>query len=158
MPISRISNSSVAPASNALPSACADRAGHRHGPESPEVEAALARQDAELAHLLEALDALGRWDEITLIVVSDHGMGLATEGIDLAAILAAHGIAGEIQESTAAAFVHLEDPKEAPTARAALDAHPAVVLRPDRYVFGVVDEEWDLDRLLAELGRKLALR
>ena len=37
------------------------------------------------------------------------------------------------------------------------DAHPAVVLRPDRYVFGVADEEWDLDRLLGELGRKLAL-
>ena len=38
------------------------------------------------------------------------------------------------------------------------DAHPAAVLRPDRYVFGVVDEEWDLDRLILELGRKLALR
>ena len=38
------------------------------------------------------------------------------------------------------------------------DAHPAAVLRPDRYVFGVVDEEWDLDRLLGLLGRKLALR
>jgi 3-(3-hydroxy-phenyl)propionate hydroxylase len=39
-----------------------------------------------------------------------------------------------------------------------LDAHPAVVLRPDRYVFGVVDAQWDLDRLLVELGRKLSLR
>ena len=38
------------------------------------------------------------------------------------------------------------------------DLHPAVVLRPDRYVFGFVDEDWDLDRLLAELARKLALR
>lgn len=37
------------------------------------------------------------------------------------------------------------------------DAHPAVILRPDRYVFGVVDEEWDLDRLVDELSRKLAL-
>ena len=36
--------------------------------------------------------------------------------------------------------------------------HPAVVLRPDRYVFGVVDESWSLDRLLVELGRKLALQ
>ena len=31
-------------------------------------------------------------------------------------------------------------------------------LRPDRYVFGVVDDDGDLDRLLIELGRKLALR
>ena len=38
-----------------------------------------------------------------------------------------------------------------------LDAHSAAVIRPDRYVFGVVDEEWDLDRLMTELGRKLAL-
>ncbi len=37
------------------------------------------------------------------------------------------------------------------------DTHPAAVLRPDRYVFGVVDEDWDLDRLLVELGRKLVL-
>jgi 3-(3-hydroxy-phenyl)propionate hydroxylase len=39
-----------------------------------------------------------------------------------------------------------------------LDAHSAVVLRPDRYVFGFVDDHWDLDALLVELGRKLALR
>jgi hypothetical protein len=38
------------------------------------------------------------------------------------------------------------------------DAHPAAVLRPDRYVFGVVDDDWDLDRLIVELGDKLALR
>ncbi len=38
------------------------------------------------------------------------------------------------------------------------DAHPAAVLRPDRYVFGVVDDAWDLDRLVLEVGRKLALR
>jgi 3-(3-hydroxy-phenyl)propionate hydroxylase len=38
------------------------------------------------------------------------------------------------------------------------DTHPVAVLRPDRYVFGVVDEDWDLDRLLVELGRKLCLR
>jgi hypothetical protein len=37
------------------------------------------------------------------------------------------------------------------------DEHPALVLRPDRYVFGVVDDAFDLDRLLAELAQKLAL-
>jgi len=36
------------------------------------------------------------------------------------------------------------------------DNHPAAVLRPDRFVFGVVDDTWDLARLVAELGRKLA--
>ncbi len=38
------------------------------------------------------------------------------------------------------------------------ETHPAVVLRPDRYVFGVVDAVWDLDRLVRELGRLLRLR
>jgi 3-(3-hydroxy-phenyl)propionate hydroxylase len=37
------------------------------------------------------------------------------------------------------------------------DTCPAVILRPDRYVFGVVDENWTLDALLRELGRKLDL-
>jgi 3-(3-hydroxy-phenyl)propionate hydroxylase len=37
-------------------------------------------------------------------------------------------------------------------------AHPAVILRPDRYVFGVVDEQWSLDQLLVELERKLHVR
>ena len=38
------------------------------------------------------------------------------------------------------------------------ESHPAVVLRPDRYIFGVVDDEHDLDRLLEDLARRLALR
>jgi 3-(3-hydroxy-phenyl)propionate hydroxylase len=38
-----------------------------------------------------------------------------------------------------------------------LDEHPAVIVRPDRYVFGVVDETWSLDRLIHELARKLGL-
>jgi 3-(3-hydroxy-phenyl)propionate hydroxylase len=38
------------------------------------------------------------------------------------------------------------------------DAHPAAVVRPDRYLFGLVDDDWDLDRLLVALGEKLFLR
>jgi len=38
------------------------------------------------------------------------------------------------------------------------DRHAAAVVRPDRYIFGVVDAAWNLDRLLSELARKLALR
>jgi hypothetical protein len=37
------------------------------------------------------------------------------------------------------------------------EAHAAVVLRPDRYIFGVVDDDWDLDSLLGELGRRITL-
>jgi len=38
-----------------------------------------------------------------------------------------------------------------------LDAYPAVVVRPDRIIFGVVDDDWSLDALMLELGRKIAL-
>ena len=35
--------------------------------------------------------------------------------------------------------------------------HPAAIVRPDRYVFGVVDDAWSLDALVLELGRRSAL-
>ena len=38
------------------------------------------------------------------------------------------------------------------------EAHPAVVVRPDRYLFGVVDEAWPLDRLMRRLGERVGLR
>ena len=38
------------------------------------------------------------------------------------------------------------------------ETHPAVVVRPDRLIFGVVDAEHDLERLLGELVRQLSLR
>jgi hypothetical protein len=38
------------------------------------------------------------------------------------------------------------------------ETHPAVVVRPDRLIFGVVDADHDLDRLLGELVRKLSLQ
>jgi 3-(3-hydroxy-phenyl)propionate hydroxylase len=40
---------------------------------------------------------------------------------------------------------------------ALFDRHPAAIVRPDRYVFGVVDEAWSLDALVLELGRKACL-
>lgn len=38
------------------------------------------------------------------------------------------------------------------------DDHAAAVLRPDRFVFGVVDDQNDLDSLVGDLARRLALR
>jgi len=39
---------------------------------------------------------------------------------------------------------------------ALFESHPAAVVRPDRYIFGVVEPGWSLDRLLEELAAKLA--
>lgn len=38
------------------------------------------------------------------------------------------------------------------------DRHPAAVVRPDRYVFGVCDDAWSLDGLIERLAGALALR
>lgn len=49
-----------------------DSAGHRHGPDSPEVDIALAQVDAAVARLVEGLQRMRR--EVDLVIVSDHGM------------------------------------------------------------------------------------
>lgn len=55
-----------------------DRAGHDHGPSSPEVNNALADIDAALGRLLDGLAARGLTDAINLLVVSDHGLAAAS--------------------------------------------------------------------------------
>lgn len=49
-----------------------DTAGHRFGPDSPEVTAALAEADAAVTLLLEGLKSRGV--EANLVIVADHGM------------------------------------------------------------------------------------
>jgi predicted AlkP superfamily pyrophosphatase or phosphodiesterase len=51
-----------------------DHAGHESGPDSPELESAIANVDAALGQLIEGLAERGIADEINLVVVSDHGM------------------------------------------------------------------------------------
>jgi len=51
-----------------------DDAGHRHGPDSPEVDAAVARVDGALGHFVEGLERRNLLGRVNVIVVSDHGM------------------------------------------------------------------------------------
>ncbi|ESQ92066.1 nucleotide diphosphatase [Asticcacaulis sp. AC460] len=51
-----------------------DHAGHDFGPDSPEVDAALARVDASIGALLDGLKARGLEGKVHVIIVSDHGM------------------------------------------------------------------------------------
>jgi predicted AlkP superfamily pyrophosphatase or phosphodiesterase len=51
-----------------------DAAGHANGPDSPEVRAAIVRDDAYIGRLLEGLTRRGLVDRVNVVVVSDHGM------------------------------------------------------------------------------------
>ena len=51
-----------------------DTEGHRHGPNSKELDAALASTDAAVGRLVEGLKARGLFGTTNLIVTADHGM------------------------------------------------------------------------------------
>jgi arylsulfatase A-like enzyme len=50
-----------------------DGAQHRNGPLTPKAFEALEKIDAEIGRLFKRLDDEGRWQDTTVIVVSDHG-------------------------------------------------------------------------------------
>src|SRR5699024_6388788 len=56
-----------------------DHAGHRYGPDTPQVDAAIAHVDKAIGHLVAGLQARHLFHHINIIVVSDHGMA-ATPG------------------------------------------------------------------------------
>ncbi len=104
----------------------ADSAGHRSGPDSSRTRAQLAGQDSELLRLIEALDARSAWAHTSLLVVSDHGMIAAEEGIDLSAALDEAGIPGRVLSAGGVAVIWLDDPGRAAEARDRVAAVPGV--------------------------------
>ncbi|MBS0516151.1 MAG: alkaline phosphatase family protein [Proteobacteria bacterium] len=57
-----------------------DHAGHDHGPDSPEVDAALTATDRAIGRLLDGLKQRGMLDTTNIIVVSDHGQIATKKG------------------------------------------------------------------------------
>jgi len=51
-----------------------DNAGHRHGPDSPEIKRAIQDIDQLLGRLMNGLKGRGLTNRINLVMVSDHGM------------------------------------------------------------------------------------
>ena len=51
-----------------------DNAGHRNGPDSPEVKDAVMRVDKSLGDLIAGVQQIGLSDRVHYVVVSDHGM------------------------------------------------------------------------------------
>ncbi|MFM6854627.1 MAG: alkaline phosphatase family protein, partial [Sphingopyxis sp.] len=54
-----------------------DTAGHRFGPDSAEVNAAIAEIDAQIGHLVDQARAMGRL--LNIVIVADHGMAPVSE-------------------------------------------------------------------------------
>lgn len=57
-----------------------DKAGHDHGPDSPQVTGTLRGMDAVIGRLYDGLAARGLLDRVDLIIVSDHGMARVGPG------------------------------------------------------------------------------
>jgi predicted AlkP superfamily pyrophosphatase or phosphodiesterase len=51
-----------------------DHAGHKYGPDSPQVNDALRATDAALARLVQGLKQDGLFEKMNIIIVADHGM------------------------------------------------------------------------------------
>jgi hypothetical protein len=100
----------------------ADHAGHAHGPDAQETRAALAAQDRALGTLLAGLDAREAWGEVTLIVVSDHGMTRYTKTLDVSALLREAGVRARVIHALAVAQIYLKRREDEPRALAALHA------------------------------------
>lgn len=66
-----------------------DSAGHRFGPDSVEVNRAIAEVDDAIARLVEGLTARGLENRTNLVIVSDHGMAAVADDrvVDLDAIV-----------------------------------------------------------------------
>ena len=118
-----------------------DRAGHRKGPDHDDVARALAEQDRQLERLFAGLDRRDAWRHATVFVVSDHGMTLAREFVDLKGPLAKHGIAAEVLSSSGAAYLYLEDAGDLDRAESLLRSLPDVEV----YRAGALPERLRLD-------------
>ncbi len=57
-----------------------DKAGHDHGPDSPQVRRTLAEIDSVIGHLRDRLAERGTLDRTDLLIVSDHGMAAVGPG------------------------------------------------------------------------------
>ncbi|MDH4170131.1 MAG: alkaline phosphatase family protein [Acidimicrobiia bacterium] len=81
-----------------------DTACHLYGPDSAEAVERFGRTDEHLGQLIDQL----RWDDTIVVVVSDHDQETVddTTPLDLAALLAHHGLPGLVEpDGTAAAVV-----------------------------------------------------
>jgi arylsulfatase A-like enzyme len=107
-----------------------DSLAHRLGPDAPRVRQRLRQQDRALGELLSGIDARGGFGDLTLIVVSDHGMADVDEPIDAMRALRAAGLEGRITVGGGMAQLRLADRAQQERALAVLRAIEGVRAEP----------------------------
>ena len=104
----------------------ADHVGHERGPADKRIVSQLERQDRELQVLLGGIDRRGLWRDTTLIVVSDHGMALANESIDVIGVLKDRDIGVKLVHAGGSAYLFLDDPARQAEALGVLNDVPGL--------------------------------
>ncbi|MGB3394144.1 MAG: ectonucleotide pyrophosphatase/phosphodiesterase [Stenotrophomonas sp.] len=101
-----------------------DKAGHHHGPDSPEYAAALQAVDRAIGQLLDGMARDGLLEATNVIVVSDHGMANVPEGQVIATEdMVAAEIARAVSVGQSIGFAP-EPGREREAEEALLGAHP----------------------------------
>jgi predicted AlkP superfamily pyrophosphatase or phosphodiesterase len=140
-----------------------DDAGHRHGPDSPEVAAAVKQVDGVLGQLLDGVEKLPIADKVNIVLVSDHGMApvdtVRVEYLDDVVELDGVQVLGNGPYAT----LWVGDAKRAETIAATLRGrlrHARVLLKeefPDRYRYRGSRRTGDV-LVLAEPGFQVGVR
>jgi predicted AlkP superfamily pyrophosphatase or phosphodiesterase len=138
-----------------------DDAGHRFGPDSRQLRAALIRVDRAIGRLLAGLDARGLGGQVNVVLVSDHGMAavsparviVLSDYLDLATVdvvdvnpnlaIAPKTVSAEdVYRQLAGAHPHLRVYRKADTPPEwRFRDHPRVPA-----IVGVADEGWSIAR------------
>jgi len=135
-----------------------DSAQHRYGVDSPEAHAAIEKDDAQIARLMRAVEALGLKEETAFVIASDHGFRAAPKAIRPCAVLAEAGLLTEragkltdwkatVQAHAGAAYVYVAGPTDEATQRRVRQLFEAKLAPPGSGISQLYEHE-----TLVELG------
>jgi predicted AlkP superfamily pyrophosphatase or phosphodiesterase len=121
-----------------------DHAGHKYGPDTPQVDDALRSTDAALARLVRGLKQDGLFEQMNIIVLADHGMaGVPTDHNVLIDTLLPIGQVQTVGTGILAGFNPLSD---TPQARRDFAAIEHTMEQPQQHM-----RCWDKTRVPARL-------
>ncbi|MDP3939442.1 MAG: alkaline phosphatase family protein [Deltaproteobacteria bacterium] len=103
-----------------------DTEGHRFGPASEEAVLQLERQDELLGRLGEGIARAGLSKQVTLVVVSDHGVVPLDQLVNLDRRLRSVGLGARVSTTGGVSNIYLEAPWERERARKALSEIPEI--------------------------------